>query len=284
MITVFDPQMLNHYSYVRNNPLVLVDPTGLYAMFVCGMNQDCEEGGIDVLEDWVRQYWRHKYGWDEETRNLRWKQLNDLMARGATAIATVWFFDVAFFDTEGVGDRAIMWGGDVIASVEKLNSLIARLDAIPGRGMDLMVGYSFGGVVAHDYVWGIIHGKIGNTSGDFDLVLLQPAFHVNDFPLNLLLDWPAERDERRWNDPRHVRGVKLPVFFDARHPELNAGDWKGGVIITVNGSPYIWGKVQGATNTDDPRACPGLLQHCTHQDMAEVVIPMLACCPAACVP
>jgi RHS repeat-associated protein len=275
-----DPQMLNRYAYVRNNPLIFVDPSGIYAMFVCGMGQSCETSDVDDFEEWVKEYWRDKYGWDEDYIDNLWLLLNETLANGATPTGTVWYFDVAFFDTEGVGGRSILAGGDVIASVEELNSLIAGLDALPGRDMDLMVGYSFGGVVAHDYVWGTVHGKISNTSGDFDLVLLQPALDVGFFPFGNM--WEMARDERRWNDPRHAGAVPLPA---APHPELHTNEWEGGTIITINESPYtIGGEVWGAVNLKNPGGCAGSdLSHCTHQEWAQFVIPLLACYPQGCI-
>ena len=38
-----DPQQLNLYSYVRNNPLKFRDPTGMYINFDCDTDENCEE-------------------------------------------------------------------------------------------------------------------------------------------------------------------------------------------------------------------------------------------------
>ncbi|MHB8378252.1 MAG: RHS repeat-associated core domain-containing protein, partial [Dehalococcoidia bacterium] len=49
---------LNRYTYVRNNPLRLVDPSGLDAVFGCGLSEYCEHG-TSIL-DWrgfVLGYW-----------------------------------------------------------------------------------------------------------------------------------------------------------------------------------------------------------------------------------
>jgi hypothetical protein len=269
LITPADPQMLDHYSYVRNNPLVFVDPSGLYAMFVCGMGQNCEEGGIDDFEAWVRAYWEAKHGWSGAFANELWKTLNRALAEGYRETAIVYYFDVAFFDTEGVGGRPIWKGGDAIASVNSLSARTWQLARdLPSNPMDLMIGFSFGGVVAHDYVWGIIHGKIGNPSGMFDVVLLQPAFDVNLHPFGPL--WEYKRDQRRWNDPRW--GGWLP---SAPHPEMHADEWGGGTIVTVNESPYwtVGGEVWGAVNIPDPGGCRGAdFRHCTHQARAAEII------------
>jgi len=38
-----DPQRLNLYTYVRNNPLKFKDPTGMYIEFNCDTDENCEE-------------------------------------------------------------------------------------------------------------------------------------------------------------------------------------------------------------------------------------------------
>ncbi|MCB8920668.1 MAG: hypothetical protein H6662_03705 [Ardenticatenaceae bacterium] len=49
-----NPQSFNRYSYVHNNPVNLVDPTG---HFTCSIGSDGEEAGVSVTdcENWVNQ-------------------------------------------------------------------------------------------------------------------------------------------------------------------------------------------------------------------------------------
>jgi RHS repeat-associated protein len=42
---MFDPQLLNLYSYVRNNPLNLTDPSGML------VDVNCTQGTIEFLPD-----------------------------------------------------------------------------------------------------------------------------------------------------------------------------------------------------------------------------------------
>ncbi len=52
---------LNRYTYVLNNPLKQVDPTGLSALVSCRYGQDCEHGQkLDDYREHVLAYWRAK--------------------------------------------------------------------------------------------------------------------------------------------------------------------------------------------------------------------------------
>jgi hypothetical protein len=274
-----DPQQLDRYSYVHNNPLVFVDPTGLYAMFVCGMNQNCEGGGIGGFMEWVEQYWMIKYNFSREQAAHAWDALGQAFEEHMSMGLIMMAFDVAFFDTEG--KYGPVWqGSNTINLVYDLNNTIGGLDSIAWRGgMDTLIGYSFGGVVAHDYVWGIVHGKIGNTSGNFDLVLLQPGFHVR----GEADAWEKRRDRNRWKDWGHPTWAGTPW----PHPYLSQADWAG-TIITVNETwldKMVYGTVEGATNLTSNECSGGFvggaLQHCTMPDKASEVLNRLMC-PTGC--
>jgi len=258
-----DPQALDRYAYVRNNPLKYVDPTGLTFVGVGGWNMYNEKGYINKrdhnFEGWVKQYWKQEFGPNFDVDTF-WYWLGIALAAGRPVDAIIGTFDVAFFDTAGKGyfGAGGAYSFDVNAAVGGLSGFIDEHNV----DVTLMVGYSFGGVVVHDYIWKITRGMEGPTG--FDVILIQPALKV--FRAGNLLD-PWRDDDPRW-------GGWNP--FDAGHPELHASEW-GGRIVTVNqAGGIIGGKVWGAKDFTFPRdpypVCDNSGLHCAMNAVAPMVM------------
>ena len=90
---------LNRYAYVLDNPLRLVDPSGLDAAIFCGTGEECASGGIGNFKAWVEAYWaqhEHIFGGMED---YAFKMLQYVLTHGWSAAQTLGAFHVAFLNT-----------------------------------------------------------------------------------------------------------------------------------------------------------------------------------------
>lgn len=253
--------MLDRYAYVRNNPLNYVDPSGLYARFVCGMGQNCESGGISEFRFWVTLYWQ-RTGQAHSFEDLMW----DLKSQTDDAIIRK--YDVAFMDTS---DEL----PDVKAAVEDLAGLLE------GRNdLTLLVGFSFGGLVVHDYLWAINKGPLKDTNhpSGFDTILIQPAIRVFPFGGNLFDAW-------RYKEWRYELFGFLMGHWT--HPQLSANDVQGKIATVNDPGSVVGGTVWGARDFARNDCSGNLGRHCGHNDPMTVnkvydyINPVSSVCPYA---
>jgi RHS repeat-associated protein len=80
-----NPQALNRYTYVLNNPLRYTDPTGHVAWWVAG---GMLGGASSFATSYGSQVWknyRSGYGWNSFTRNINWRDVGQQTTLGAAS-------------------------------------------------------------------------------------------------------------------------------------------------------------------------------------------------------
>jgi RHS repeat-associated protein len=164
-----DPQALNRYSYVRDNPLVYVDPMGLTECIVCGVDQNCEGGGIGDFKAWVISYWietgKVK---DEREGEALWRQLNENFAE-LTRGEMIERYDVFFVDTSGA---------TIDAAVKSV--MDAWWEAWNYGPLEVVLGFSKGGVVVYEALRAELRIERGVELVDAMIrrvILVQPALN-----------------------------------------------------------------------------------------------------------
>ena len=120
--------MLDRYSYVRNNPLIYVDPSGLDMVIVCGTNQNCEGKGadlgtIDTYFWYAMAYWVGHEGLSAGDALGKWTFLRAMVNGGSSA-----------------HDQLAITGVGFLSTAEDQNGFIARLGSnetpVLGRAVD----------------------------------------------------------------------------------------------------------------------------------------------------
>jgi RHS repeat-associated protein len=165
-----DPQTLNKYSYVRNNPASLIDPTGLY---ICKDSKDCSSDQ------------------DKKFENAR---KADLARGGDSARAAAAYGDpnkdngvnVGFADLSKQNERGSttsMIGADNEGNL-RANSNVVIDSTASGDKLEAVVGHEGSHVAdAQDLVKSITYDKLGNFTVGQDITQYQSeqrAFHVSD--------------------------------------------------------------------------------------------------------
>jgi RHS repeat-associated protein len=243
-----DPQVLNRYSYVRNNPLIFVDPSGLTMAVVCGMGQNCEgeddeNPEIGGYREWVIQYWMWWLGLSHQQAERRW---NDLVAAapGMSQSAMAAQFDVFFIETNPSGNFA-----EALLDWDEMKDDVRNDLLYPGelRSYDVVLGFSLGGALLNDVV-----AELAASRTSFVLVairvliLVQPGFQI-----------PTQT--------RHLDAADLPYTR----------------VITANDPGSSWsGNVTNAINIID-RQCRG---HCEMQQSADLVMALAYFLPPGATP
>ena len=140
-----DPQQLNLYSYVRNNPLKLVDPTGMFIDFDCDTDDNCDEA-VRMFNSRSGAQFTVELGKNNRLRIMKGSILDNLSVAETALLnaitdksnhATLEVYGdtggISFGAFEGIGRNSIDIGN------------ISKLDAQSNRG-----GIRSGDVVAHE--------------------------------------------------------------------------------------------------------------------------------------
>ena len=167
-----DPQTLNRYAYVRNNPLIFVDPTGLTMAVVCGMSQNCSGGSIGGFQEWVISYWMENEGISEDEALIRWENLTNEDFDTLTRDEIIKQYDVFFIDSEDLAaqDRP----GDP-GRTDKILGLLREMVGGARQGsLKVVLGFSQGGAYVHNMlVYMVSHGI--STKWIQRVILVQSA-------------------------------------------------------------------------------------------------------------
>jgi RHS repeat-associated protein len=146
---------LNRYTYVGNNPLARVDPSGLFFLMSCGFGATCEWGNIDSYEAHVKSYWALEHGKTQAEQNWLWALMKWTWAAGD--VERVKAFDVAFFDSS-----PFVRDPNETNAVWRLYEHVERLQDATGQPLTYAFGHSYGGLVLHDFVAGSRVGAFGD--------------------------------------------------------------------------------------------------------------------------
>jgi hypothetical protein len=180
-----DPQMLNRYAYVRDNPLVYIDPSGLDMVIVCGLGQNCEgkKPSPDTIEQYkqlVITYWLLKGHVPLEVVQKKWDLFLAFVAYGADPKAQLEAGGVAFLTTSAnvpsVG-KQYLWSG-FQGYVDKLSGYVKADPEI-----DTLVGFSERGFIVSLFLREIVRTSFMPLShvdlGDWtpqSVLLIEPGF------------------------------------------------------------------------------------------------------------
>jgi RHS repeat-associated protein len=199
-----DPQTLNRYAYVRNNPLVYVDPSGLLAAFVCGAGMNCgtpniegmdfeamDPDAIEEFQEWAISYWMWYEGLTHEEALARWEALmQDVQARGADPLAVLTTYGILFITTEkegpptGLGSPLL---GEYLDALRQFLPLyVEHVESMLGVAAkwDVVVAYSLGGLVTALSMAGGPEWRAGSVvfvEPFFNMIGGQPNFEAADY-------------------------------------------------------------------------------------------------------
>jgi RHS repeat-associated protein len=252
---------LNRYSYVLNNPLAYVDPTGLSAGIICGWGQDCENGEIDPFRDHIIAYWMSEgisfgpYSFDSAYGMLKWV----LMNQGWDATATLQAFEVGFVNTDPkkvIHDPATEWDEGDTDNWARAADRLVRFNP----SVDFLIGYSLGGrAIARwlmDQANNIRQGNANVWIGIQvkSVLLIHPFMNCSCFapgspvtnigPIELYAD--------------QLPGVRVVIRNDRM-------------------DRVAWGTVHGGINLESHGACTGFLHHCTSGSTATLDVSLARC-------
>jgi hypothetical protein len=151
-----DPQMLDRYSYVRNNPLSYIDPSGLHLAIVCGTGQECEGGNVNAgtIESYrlfVQMYWLLYEGVSAEALEAKWALFSAYVAFGHSPDEQLAAGAVAFLSTAEAEPKALSHS----SYVDKLANIVQRHAEI-----DTLIGFSLGGHVVGEFLAGYGGGAV----------------------------------------------------------------------------------------------------------------------------
>jgi len=258
-----DPQMLDRYAYVRNNPLNYIDPSGLSMVIVCGTNQNCEGKGadlgtIDSYFWYAMAYWVGHEGLSAAAALGDWVALRSLAASGYSPKTQLAATGVAFLSTAENGTAVF---GKIIAN------------AIPGLGG---AAGAIAGDPLGDYAENL-HGLVMSAPGD-DPVDTLVGFSLGGYGVAKYL---AE------HDPQSVRGaILIEPGFNApagllTSPIGSASQLPGISLVTLNGThPYFsfrgvlinaGGTILGANN----QTATNCAEHCNHANTGNTAEDMM---------
>jgi RHS repeat-associated protein len=248
-----DPQMLDRYAYVRNNPLKYVDPSGLSLVIVCGLGQNCEGTGanletIDSFFWYAMAYWVGHEGLSAELALGRWTYLRAMVNGGSSAQNQLATTGVGFLSTaEDQSGFIARLGSNETAVLGRIvddptNGYVDKLaDTIGGAPaydpVDTLIGYSLGGYTVARFLAERDHGSVTAA------LLIEPAFESQ-------LGYPLR-------DAAQVPGVTF-VTLNGTRP---IADNPVGSDINCNG--YLI----GAYNL----VVPGCGEHCNHGESMSTV-------------
>jgi RHS repeat-associated protein len=259
-----DPQTLNRYAYVRNNPLIFVDPTGLTECIVCGVGQSCEEGGIGDFKNWTIQYWIETGKVpDWEAGEALWAELTNEDFGELTQHQMIDKYDLFFVDT-GLGRLA----------KEGMNGLINRVlnavtSALPQGPIEVLLGSSEGGAVAYNLLAVLAASEVGRqfvADNIGRVILVQPAGQLMGGIFNL--------------DAEDLPSTRI-ITVNAAHPTIH-GEVTNAINVTgtESGDRHIGDLPLGANHGTMSRTAPFVMHlmfilpttHSWAQDMAIVAL------------
>ena len=238
-----DPQMLDRYAYVRNNPLRYVDPTGLHLVIVCGTGQNCQGAPnprtIESYKLFVQLYWRLHEGVPLGDLGKKWSVFSAYVAYGFSPENQLAAGHVAFLST-AEDWKAALDRGNYPAYETKLRNLVAGHSEI-----DTVIGFSMGGYITARFLAG------GGTGGVQRALLIESAFETLGYPIGNAAD---------------VQGVRI-VTWNGNNP--NAYLRPPGVLGNIPGAIRIGcaGRIPGAQDITT-HECG---EHCSHGDNALLV-------------
>jgi RHS repeat-associated protein len=242
-----DPQALNRYSYVRNNPLIFVDPTGLQMAIICGWGQNCEGTGDDPMEiggyrEWAIWYWHYYEHLSTRQATDRWDRLVHDAKNGMSQDEIFKEYDILFINTEISGPPS---GASAPFEIEK---------AIEGlrKDMDLYVAHA-----------GVMLDKATN----WDVVM---GFSLGGAVLSHVM--------ARWGYLPANAAIFVEAALDELGAPINAYDFPTSRILVVHETGKVahvfdiaHGDVPGALRINSGE-CGGTYQHCTMEGSARLAM------------
>jgi RHS repeat-associated protein len=149
-----DPQQLNLYAYVRNNPLKLVDPTGMYIEFDCDTDANCAEA-LEMFNN--RSGGQFRVGFKDNRLEILPESINGTLGNAEMAL----FDAINDIQTGGILQVRGNTGNASFGAFESpgVNSIdmgnLSKLDAAKGS-------VNSGDIVAHEGLEAFYSSSTGN--------------------------------------------------------------------------------------------------------------------------